>query len=235
MTDKDVLERGNIYFFYRPGVNEGSPEGKRDIQRFYMILRPDGARHYRLCIIGRKFLPDIEKHQRFWGFIDDIKDDADELADDLGASGREHPARPAGEGRYKLAARHRGLHLVWALSEPEHPGAAQKDLNIPPEAAYVLSVKNPETGSPKSAGLSGDRKADYPEELQDEFDDRRFADNPEMLDYAGAQFVLIGSRENPEEKYGMKLGDVDHDEVFHDLRIDPAAQPVKPLFEGRWA
>ncbi|MBE0534593.1 MAG: hypothetical protein IH624_02910 [Phycisphaerae bacterium] len=39
MADKaETLERGDIYFFYRPKVNEQEPQGLGDVQRFYMGL-----------------------------------------------------------------------------------------------------------------------------------------------------------------------------------------------------
>jgi hypothetical protein len=39
----DVLERGNIYFVYRPKV-EHTAAGLEDIQRFFVILSPSEKR-----------------------------------------------------------------------------------------------------------------------------------------------------------------------------------------------
>jgi hypothetical protein len=36
--DVQILEQGNIYFFYRPKVDEPSVEGLEDVERFYMVL-----------------------------------------------------------------------------------------------------------------------------------------------------------------------------------------------------
>jgi hypothetical protein len=44
----EVLERGNIYFVYRPKVEHTSAAGLEDVQRFFMILCPFGRQRYRL-------------------------------------------------------------------------------------------------------------------------------------------------------------------------------------------
>lgn len=55
-----TLEKGNVYFFYRPKVEEEAPEGLEDVQRMYMILAPDGEERFRETVIGRKKLPEPE-------------------------------------------------------------------------------------------------------------------------------------------------------------------------------
>jgi hypothetical protein len=52
-----VLERGNIYFAYRPRVEEDTAGALEDIQRFFMILSPYDSQQYRLLVVGRKRLP----------------------------------------------------------------------------------------------------------------------------------------------------------------------------------
>jgi hypothetical protein len=46
-----VLERGNIFFFYRPRVHppqeEPPPHGLRDIERSYIVLHVKGKGPYR--------------------------------------------------------------------------------------------------------------------------------------------------------------------------------------------
>jgi hypothetical protein len=37
------LEEGDIFFFYRPRVEEEHPEGLGDVQRFGLVLRPRGG------------------------------------------------------------------------------------------------------------------------------------------------------------------------------------------------
>ena len=48
MKRSDVLERGNIYFVYRPKVEHASAAGLEDIQRFFVILSPFRLRPVRL-------------------------------------------------------------------------------------------------------------------------------------------------------------------------------------------
>ncbi|PRD42567.1 hypothetical protein C5748_15830 [Phyllobacterium phragmitis] len=103
----------------------------------------------------------------------------------------------------------------------------------------MLSVKNPEKGSPAYAGLREQDKADYPEKLQEEFRDRRFdREDVELLNFEGAEFLLVGARKDPEAAYGIELdtdpADYGHADTVRRLRIVKSRHPVKPLFEGRW-
>lgn len=116
----------------------------------------------------------------------------------------------------------------------------QKAFRIAKEAAYVLSVKNPEKGSPRAAGLSEDRQADYPDKLQEQFRGRRFAgEDVRLLDEEGAEFILVGARRNPEEAYDVDLDtereDEEHADTLRGLRMARSRHPLKPLFEGGWA
>jgi hypothetical protein len=247
-TDLQVLEQGNIYFLYRPRVQEDDPEGVEDIQRFYMALKPEGKRTYRLMILGRKHLPDVPAHERVWGFVDMVRDSPKDLEEELQErtyqtktrGERTVPAaRPAGEGRYAVVQADGQMHLVYALELPQDPGKVQKDLKIASEASFALSIKNPEKGQPKAAGLRPEEKAEYPQEKQDVFRERRFArEDPELLDYEGTEFVLVGARENPEEGYGLDLEPEQEDartaDMLKDLRIAKSRHPVEPLFEGKW-
>jgi hypothetical protein len=60
----EVIEHGDIFFFYRPKVGAEEVEGIEDVQRFYMITTPEEKRNnnkdiYRLFLIGQKQLPEI--------------------------------------------------------------------------------------------------------------------------------------------------------------------------------
>lgn len=55
----------------RPRVGVQQARGLQDVQRFYMAMRPasrSGAPS-RLVIIGKKRLPAVERHERFFGFV----------------------------------------------------------------------------------------------------------------------------------------------------------------------
>jgi len=247
--DDHIVEEGDIFFLFRPKVNEDKPSGVEDIQNFEMVLRPRGGDNLRVMVIGKKRLPDISDHDRDWGFVESIKpsgkrlekDTREETRDTKTCGQQEEPAaRPAGEGVYAVSLEDGQMHLSFALELPETPGAVQKALRIPPEASYALSVKNPEKGQPVNAGLSSEAKADYPKHLQEKFDDRRFAtETLELLDYAGAEFVLVGARMDPEDEYSIDLdtGSEDYEsaDTIRYLRMVKSRHPVEPLFEGEWA
>lgn len=245
----DVLEEGEVFFAYLPRVEEQDPSALSDIQQFAMVLRPDGGDKSRLLVLGRKRLPGTPSHERHWGFVDRVADDAADIEKDMRGADyetkargeqRQPAARPAGEGVYALSLEDGQMRLSYALELPEEPDKAQKALKIAPEASYALSIKNPEKGQPKGAGLREGDKADYPEKLQEEFRGRRFArEDARLLDYEGAEFVLVGARKDLEAAYDIDLG-TEHEtyesaEIMRQLRMKKSRHPVKPLFEGRWA
>lgn len=243
----EVIEKGDIFFLYRPEVEDEEPSGLGDVQRFHVVLRPEGGR-LRLLVVGRKRLPDVEEHEREWGFVDKVTGSAEEIEEELREAeyetktrGERHlpAARPAGEGVYAVTLEDGRMHLIYSLELPERPKEVQQAFNIAPEAAFALSVKNPEAGQPRAAGLSGDRQADYPKKLQEQFRGRRFErEDVRLLDYEGAEFVLVGARRDPERAYGVELDteeeDYSHAEVIRGLRMVKSRHPVEPLFEGRW-
>ena len=82
--DEEIVEKGDIFFFYRPRVEHMEAEGPEDIQRFYMVLKPEGGTPFRVAVLGRKRLPDPDRHERIWGFIDRLAKRGEEIEADLG-------------------------------------------------------------------------------------------------------------------------------------------------------
>jgi hypothetical protein len=245
---EEILEQGDIYFGYRPRVEEHEPEGLGDIQRFYMVMKPRGQAPFRTAILGRKHLPEANKHERIWGFIKSITDQggaieresAEQHYSTKTGGERSLPAvRPAGEGIYALIRRGRNLHLTYELELPERPGDVQHELNIEKQAAYVLSIKNPETESPPGAGLPRREEAHYPKSLEREFHNRRFAsEDPRLLDYEGAEFLLVGARTDPERAYDIDI-ETEHEnarnaDIFRQLKMSQRKHPIEPLIKGEW-
>lgn len=248
----ETLEQGNIYFIYRPKVEQEEAEGLEDVQRLFLVLSPHGKSTYRLIAIGQKQLPDLDQKQsRRWGFVDSVKSSPKELEESLRQQTystktrgeRSLPAaRPVGEGVYSLVQRdERTTFLAYALELPNSPDQAQSDFKIEPEASYVLSIKNPEKASPQGAGFnSSERKADFPKRLQEKFSDRRFiaASPPDFLDYEGAELILIGASDNVEDELGIEL-DAQQEtestaEIINDLRMRKSRHPIEPLLTGEW-
>ncbi len=110
----------------------------------------------------------------------------------------------------------------------------QRELNIPLDGAFVLSVKNPEKPAPPGVGLREPEEAHYPAPLQREFRGRRFeTEDPRPLDFEGAEFVLIGAHKDPEGAYGIEL-EPEHDDPLRRLAMSDREWPVEPLLKGRW-
>lgn len=61
---EEIVEKGEIAFFYRPRVETDEAGGLGDVQRFFMVLKPEGAGQSRLAVLGRKRLPDVGSHER---------------------------------------------------------------------------------------------------------------------------------------------------------------------------
>lgn len=137
-------------------------------------------------------------------------------------------------------------HLVYKLElpGPEKTHEAQEALNVEPEASFLIQVKNPQHGAPPNAGLQNRRKAAFPEHLLEKFGSYRFvaADPPDLLNYEGCEFILIGASDDIEEELGLELDtkDVGHPEcsallsVLSDFETEVGA-PIVPLLEGEWA
>jgi hypothetical protein len=244
-----LLERGDIYFLYRPRVETDEVHGLQDVERFYILMKPWRRHLYRLIVVGRKRLPDPKEHNRFWCFVWRVFKDRKALNDELGA--REYttktrrvrhvpPVRPAAEGIYALVRHGDHTHLAYVLELPEHQGRAECELNIEREASFVIAVRNPATPRPANAGLDAERDAKFPKKLQERFAGRKFAaaDPPDFLNYEGAELMFIGAPEKPERELGIVFKP-DHEtlhsaDVFRDLKL-PRKIVREPLLEGEWA
>ena len=246
--DSDVVEHGDIYFFYRPKVETEHPEGIDDVQRFHTVLRPHGKALFRLITIARKRLPDIGEHERTWGFVDMIAHSAREIEQALRErkyqtktrGERTLPAaRPAGEGIYAIVRARNKLFLAYVLELPAKPGEVQIELKIPPQGSFALSIKNPESPSRPGVGLRDDQEAHYPKARQREFRGRRFAtEDVGLLDFEGAEFVLVGARLDPEQELQIDLP-AEHEtqstaDIIRQLHIDRRRHPIEPLLRGQW-
>ena len=248
-NDHEILEKGDVFFFYRPKVETDAAHGLDDVQRFYMIVRPERAHPMRLMVVGYKRLPDIKKHERAWGFVEDVSKSGTVMARDLGVEtydtktrGERHvaAARPAGEGVYCFLERSSSLYFAYQLELPDKPGEVQKAFNIAPRASFAFSVKNPQKPSPTGTGLDEAREVSYPKSLQKIFRDRRFAvEDTRLLDYEGAQFILVGARSGRRLEEGVDLEAAEDEEIatadlFKRLNIKRGDRPLEPLSKGEW-
>jgi hypothetical protein len=243
-----VLESGDIYFVFRPRIGEEHPEGLEDVQRFFVVLSPRGKPIYRRLVIGRKRLPDVQAHERVWGFVDKVARRPKEIEQEFESAeyqtatrGERHlPAgRPAGEGVYAIVEHEDHTHLAYELELPEQPGEVQEEFDLEKQGSYIVAVKNPEKSAPPGVGLPRDEKARFPKSLEEHFAGRRFVPlEPDFLDREGAELVLIGASEDVSAELGIELAaekeTAQTAEIFNDLRMERDRHPLAPLFEGVW-
>src|ERR1043165_5600967 len=157
-TQSEILEQGDIYFFYRPKKGAEEVKGIEDVRRFFMVTAPEEeeknnnkSRLYRLFIIGKKSLPEVRKtearaSERYWARVGGIFKEPDELVRELFSDEfrKGDAARPVGEGKYAIVRHHQNhAELAYILEMPKEPGEAQKELGIEKEASYIVSVINP--------------------------------------------------------------------------------------------
>src|SRR5438270_2967879 len=147
IAEAEILEQGDIYFFYRPKKGAEEVKSIEDIRRFFMVTAPEEennkGRLYRLFVIGKKSLPEVRKtearaSERYWARVGGIFKEPDELARELFSDEfrKGDAARPVGEGKYAIVRHHQNhTELAYILEMPKQPGEAQKELGIEKEAS----------------------------------------------------------------------------------------------------
>src|ERR687888_404368 len=261
--EPQVLEQGDIYFFYRPKKEAQEVKGVEDVRRFFMVTAPEEKREqndksqlYRLFVIGKKSLPEIRKtearsSERYWARVGGIFKDPNKLTKELLSDEfrKGDAARPVGEGKYAIVNHRNHAELAYILEMPKEPGEAQKELGIEKEASYIVSVTNPKkpAASSKADGGSYPRTEEipmYPEELLNEFGDNdifiQLSRDVRFLDYQNAQLLLTGAREGKDViKNDIGIDIVEEDEtqqsadIFNKLKIRKDQVPIRPLTEGK--
>ncbi|PSC68044.1 Apurinic endonuclease-redox [Micractinium conductrix] len=219
--EADVIEEGRIQFFYRPKVEKQEVGGLGDVQRFFMLLRPErpGAKA-RLCVVGKKRLPSARRHERFFGFVEAVSEDAETLLEGLGEQsyetktrGTRHvgAARAVGQGTYGIVSHKDHVNLVYKLEVPAEPGEAQLEFTIGTMGSFVFAVKNPAGRGPADPGL--EEKAEYSEEKQQQFQGYSWipVHDPQLLEYERCEFLLIGAAED--EGVIQELGEAKQEQV----------------------
>lgn len=238
----EATEKGDIYFFYRNKVDVERAESLKDIQRTYMILVPDdGKDKARMFIIGKKRMPKLNGDRssaKEWtmnimtGKPKEIGEELAPIEYETKTEGarRISAAFPVAEGRYALVQMEDQTELAWRMVNPEKPGKPQEEMQLKPEASYVISVRNPDI---QVEGFPEERP-DYPQSLRKLFAEKRWINisKPELLDYENAQLVMIGARRNLAELDVKVSG---KPELFSNLGLDRKKWPTSALFESEFA
>jgi hypothetical protein len=242
----DILEYGDIYFFYRPKVGSQEIKSIDDVRRFFMVTAPEEittninrsdekektlSKYYRLFVIGKKSLPEIRKSEarsseRFWARVGGIFERPEDLTKELLSDEfrKGDLARPVGEGKYAIVKHQDHSELAYILELPREPGEAQKELGIEKEASYIVTVINPIKPVPEGYP-SADHSPQYPESVQQEFYENEdfvpLTRNLELINYQNAQIILIGAREGK---------DVIKKEIGIDIAEEPETNKPPDIF-----
>jgi hypothetical protein len=207
-----TIEKGHIYFFYRPKIELEDATSVDEVQKLYLVLRPESGKGSddRLIVLTKKHLPHItsKTKEKLWGFIDKVSNNMDDIRSRLGPStyetttrGTRHlaGAKACGCGVYNIVLHHdehksqEHTHMSYVLELPEAPGELQKSFNIAHEASFVVYVKSP-YGDNKQNSLD-EAKIDYPKPLHDKFSGHKWIplDDARLLDYEKVQMLFIGA------------------------------------------
>jgi hypothetical protein len=148
-TDISELEHGDIFFFFTPKIETTSEEvkGLEDIQRFYMVIHPEGGKGkkmkniYRVFMLAARQLPEIvegksKSTERNWALNILTTSDPEDIRQEFfvpaeyttKTKGKRSvaAASPAGEGKYSIVQHDNHTELAYILELPEVPGPAQR-------------------------------------------------------------------------------------------------------------
>ena len=245
--DLTILQKGIIYFLYRPKIQTTHVESLQDVQRLYLILKPVDDSKYIKIISAKKQLP-YEQDTPHFAVVDLVTSDKNELNKNIGEEvyytntrGKRVQAkvRILGEGKYLIVLHKKHTHLVYQLVEPQVLKKPQKSVKITTEGSLIITVKNPVIKT-KNLGLTAKKKVVFPEKLQNKFNNKKFipVTSPDFLKYEGTEILLIGQTTEKvkeitkyfkQELVHLQLKEIR--EIFNHLHDDIT---IMPIFKGKW-
>jgi hypothetical protein len=185
----EVLERGDISFFYRPRVQPAdAPVTAPGVQSFFLVLSAAHGIHRRVRV-GRKRMP-VAIRERLWARVERVGSLQRVLAGQLEPEEyttktrgeRYQPgARPLGRGCYAFARHDDHIHLAYRvdLLEPDLP----EDVAVPEAGTDIVLFER----TPRAS-------ATWTTE-----------GHPRLLDDEGAELVLVGVAGDPEHDLGIDV------------------------------
>ncbi|GAA6051092.1 hypothetical protein JCM3770_004708 [Rhodotorula araucariae] len=241
-----VIEKGYVYFTYRPKVETEHPESLDDVAKFHFLMSPEGQGIHRLITVGKKALPDANQSTRpIWGQVLNVADDLKQFKEGLGAytyetktRGTRHQpgARIAAAGAYVLhttehppehslnASAVYNTHLAYEIAVPHEMGEVQKGLHLQHEGVFTLQVKNPDSAStnPAVRNQPASKHPQFPPELKHLFTTKFIPANPSsLLNYPGAELLLLPSKHTAEQEIGSSAEkELDAEEKDLEKEID---------------
>ncbi|KAJ5153103.1 uncharacterized protein N7482_009581 [Penicillium canariense] len=218
IVPSNILEKGIIYFFYRPRVNVEEPEGVGDVARSFFVLRPaplgaeldsdqgpvDKDAQCRLLMLPKKKFPTSPK-ERDMGFVEKAKQSMKDLQENFIAGSTYQTAtrgertieeaRPYAEGVYAITSTKRASHLAYVLTIPSDIGEIQENFGLHQRGSWIVQSKNPKFPGPSFAQLP--KEPQYPESVLQKFGDLRWVPlEPDFIEYPNAQFLMIGEAQD---------------------------------------
>lgn len=117
-----VLERGHIYFLYRPKVQVDHPASLDDVSKFHILLVPHGTKFHRLIAVGKKALPEASESTRpIWGEVLNVGEDLKALKEGLGS----YTVNRAVPWRFEPALNRTALSRTVRNQDSGHPPPAR--------------------------------------------------------------------------------------------------------------
>jgi len=221
--DINILEEGDIFFFYKPKDGITQVKSMADVARFYIILSPSQGGRMRFLVMGQKKLPIIEDGGQIgWGFVEFVGGRGFQASK---APGKPNStigkARPIGEGLYSIVLHANHSHLVYSLEHPPKPLKVQRAFNINKEGSYVFITKK--------TALRQDKDIQKPSFVP--------LKSVKYLNQTGREFLLIGSSRSV-GKLGLivdkRKEDIYQAQVFNKLKLNKNTHPIEPIMEGEW-
>jgi len=188
----EVLERGDISFFFRPRVQAAealvAKPAEPGVQSFFFVLSRASGVHRRVRV-GRKRMP-VAAGERLWARVERVGSLQRVLADQLEAEeystktrgDRYQPgARAIGRGCYALARHDDHVHLVYRIDErePDLPD----EVRVADAGSDIVLFERAAPGSAVWT-TEGDVAA---------------------LDDEGSEIVIVGAGEAPEDDLGIEV------------------------------
>jgi hypothetical protein len=187
-----VLERGDIAFFYRPVVQPAEAMTFRnDVQAFFAVLSPGGRDLHRRLRIGRKRMP-VAAGERLWARIERVGSLDRVLADQLEPElyrtktrgERYQPgARPVAQGSYAVVRHDDHVHLAYRVEHQEEDDDLPREVQVPDAASHLLLFERA-----PGAGAMWTAQGDVA-----------------CMDDEGAEIVLVGGDDEPERALGIDI------------------------------
>ncbi len=186
----EILERGDVRFFFRPTVQPADPtaETTLGVQAFFVVLSPAGRRRHRRVRIGRKRMP--AHAQRFWARVERVgsldrvlgAELEDEVYTTKTRGARYQPgARQIAEGCYAFVRHDDHTHFLYRVDR-EEPDAPE-EVRVAESASHVILYER-----------DGDARPVWTTE-----------GGPDRLDREGEELVIVGVDEDPDHELGVDV------------------------------